>query len=282
MRCLATCALIAACNDPKLNDKDTVPAEDTATPFDTASPDSGDRDGGGVIVVGEPEGDDSEEDAPEGSGDSQEEPGGGDELGPACPPVLGFSVDAAGAAIRAGADLSDAYRAYGVSISTDSKRPIAFDSSAPTGGDSDLGTPNADFGGPGVGGGGGLGELGENSAGQGGLLILAEDTVDADGDGLVDDPDDNAGGGAVTLAFDEAMCVFGLRLIDIESDEDGTVTLLDADGLVLASHSAAGWGNNSAELLALDGICGVHSATVSLSSSGGIDDVDLCPESALP
>jgi hypothetical protein len=75
---------------------------------------------------------------------------------------------------------------------------VIFDSSCPPGGtkldcsgtDSDLGTPNETFGGPGHGVGGESGQQFENAVPLGNLVIVAEDLVDSDSDGLIDDPDD--------------------------------------------------------------------------------------------
>ncbi len=72
---------------------------------------------------------------------------------------------------------------------------IIFDSSNPTGEDWDLGTPNQDFGGPGIGYGGKEEQPGENFKSYGHLLIVAENIIDNNQDGLVDNPDDEEGGG---------------------------------------------------------------------------------------
>ena len=62
---------------------------------------------------------------------------------------------------------------------------LIFDSSDPTGGDVDLGTPNEAYGGPGVGNAGA-----SNDTPMGNVAIIAEDLVDNNDDGLIDDPDD--------------------------------------------------------------------------------------------
>lgn len=54
---------------------------------------------------------------------------------------------------------------------------LIFDSSDPTGGDTDLGTPNQAYGGPGVGNGGA-----SNDSPMGNVAIIAEDLVDRNGD----------------------------------------------------------------------------------------------------
>ena len=53
------------------------------------------------------------------------------------------------------------------------------------------------------------------------LLIIAENDVDANNDGLIDDPDDEAGGGSIIFRFDIPVFEFGFSLIDIETSESG-------------------------------------------------------------
>lgn len=82
---------------------------------------------------------------------------------------------------------------FGVSVNA----AVVFDSACPptglpedcSGKDPDLGTPNETFGGPGRGTGGEPGPF-QNDEPLFNVAIVAEDLVDADGDGLVDDPDD--------------------------------------------------------------------------------------------
>ena len=51
------------------------------------------------------------------------------------------------------------------------------------------------------------------------LLIIAENDVDSNNDGLIDDPDDEAGGGSIIFRFDIPIFEFGFSLIDIETTE---------------------------------------------------------------
>ncbi len=83
--------------------------------------------------------------------------------------------------------------AYNPDFGPSTNAAVVFDSSDPSGGDDDLGTPNENFGGPGV------GDAGEttNKVALGHILIIAEDLVDKNpADGLVDDPDDADNKGA--------------------------------------------------------------------------------------
>lgn len=58
-----------------------------------------------------------------------------------------------------------------------------FDSAHPTGGDFDLGTPNQDFGGPGIGVGGEAGSPFQNDLAKGNILVVGENLFDSNGDG---------------------------------------------------------------------------------------------------
>ena len=56
-------------------------------------------------------------------------------------------------------------------------KPMIFDSSSPSGGDVDLGTPHRDFGGPGIGRAGRAGSPVANSLSRGKVLILSSSPV---------------------------------------------------------------------------------------------------------
>ena len=71
-----------------------------------------------------------------------------------CLPTIGFETDAAGASLVAGQIINTQWAAWGVRVTTNSPTnhpAMIFDTANPTGGDTDLGTPNADFSGPGIG-----------------------------------------------------------------------------------------------------------------------------------
>jgi hypothetical protein len=150
---------------------------------------------------------------------------------------------------------------------------IIFDSQNPTGGDTDLGTPNVDFGGPGVGWGGSDGRPGENEDDWGNLLIIAENVIDCDGDGLVDDPDDEARGGVFIFEFEQAVIIQRIVLVDIDSDETAEVRLYDISGIV-ATIPAQALGSNSVQALFGESYIGILRMEVELSSSGAIGEME--------
>ena len=89
--------------------------------------------------------------------------------------------------------------------------------------------------------------VGGNLNGQymGNMLIIAENLTDGNGDGFVDRPDDQAGGGTISLFFDSPTASFGLDLVDVEQVEDGMLVFHDAGGI---SHTTS-----FASLVARDG-----------------------------
>lgn len=192
--------------------------------------------------------------------------------------TLDFDTCADGEIIAAGDDLADLYAGYGVTITAydydgaTEGTALAFNTSAPTGGDDDLGTPNAAFGGPGIGAGGAT----TNDTAMGNVMIRAENTTDRDGDGLVDDPDDHARGARFVLDFNGDVCVDQADLLDIESRErPAEFVLYDADGEEIAAYEGGGLGDNSVEQLEMRD-CGVRQLVIFLRGSGAVDNIDLC------
>jgi len=149
---------------------------------------------------------------------------------------------------------------------------IIFDSSSPTGGDPDLGTPNVTCGGPGIGTGGEVGQPGENCVARGNLLIVAEDIGDGNGDGLVDDPDDEAGGGVIRFDFDFTVDLDHIVIIDIDA-ETLDFELNGPDGYVGAG-SGSDLGDNSCQVIDLSDFENVTSLEVVFSSSGAIAELE--------
>ena len=150
---------------------------------------------------------------------------------------------------------------------------ILFNSSSPTGEDDDLGTPNELFGGPGIGYGPGAGF--ENFTALGNLLIIAEDEIDLDGDGLVDDPDDAANGGCLEFTFDEPTEVNGFKIVDVEDNFSVTVHGFDENDVRLFSQDRIGVGDNSVRTITVEPTT-VARLTICYETSAGIDDLEIC------
>jgi hypothetical protein len=165
---------------------------------------------------------------------------------------------------------------------------LAFDSACIggcTGADTDLGTPNEDFGGPGIGEGGEAGSSFRNSLPQGKIAIIAENLVDDDGDGLVDDPDDQ-GGGAVGLTFDFStigpVSVHEITVIDVETTEMmPLVEMFDGEGNLVQSQTLPATGNNGVASRAFEVVGGVVTLTITARGSVGVDDIVFETEECL-
>ena len=155
---------------------------------------------------------------------------------------------------------------------------LIFDSSNPTGGDFDLGTPNQDFGGPGIGVGGELGSPFENNLPLGNLVIVAENLVDGDGDGLIDVPDDGDQIGSLIM-FDFGtnvgpVTIRSITLIDVEADElPATVDLYDGAAGLIDSFVLPQVADNGVAVIPLGLVEDVSALVVTLNGSGGIDNI---------
>lgn len=165
-----------------------------------------------------------------------------------------------------------------ISVYNDGNGPhsaIVFDSENPTGGDWDLGTPNetCDPPGPGRGVGGEVGQPGENCVPQGNILIIAEDLGDSDQDNIVDDPDDEAGGGHITFEFDESLIIEYVILLDIDN-ETASIDIIEGPrpgmDIVRVTIDASDLGNNSIQTLDLASFGPVGGMQINCSSSAGI------------
>jgi len=192
-----------------------------------------------------------------------------------CLPTLYFESDPNGNAFNLGQIIDDEYAAWGVQVTTNdpTNHPaMIFDSSNPTGGDDDLGTPNEDFGGPGVGTGGKSGQLGENKIPQGKILIISEDNDP-------NDPDDKGDGGTITFTFNQAMRIDEVHVLDI--DENGSkIQAFDAatGGNLIREVSMQNLGDNSFQIVPVN-VSNARRLEIIFAGSGGIPAVVFCRNS---
>jgi len=177
-----------------------------------------------------------------------------------------FEMDALGNPLAAGTVVSSQWHLFDIHISAVNNKAghpdevIIFDSNNPTGGDSDLGGP------------------------WGNILIIAEDDVDSDGDGLVDDPDDEANGGKIIFYSNNSCSTLGFDLIDFEESEghSGTlVIILESGGTVnidFTDFVGTVWGDNSHNSISIpaEDIGGTFKQVeFHFNGSGAIDNVLL-------
>jgi len=144
---------------------------------------------------------------------------------------------------------------------------IIFDTDHPTGGDTDLGTPGS---GPG------------NDKAEHKVLIIAEDAVDANLDDLVDDPDDEADGGAIVMEWVGTTGVFrGATILDIDTSEASFIeVVLAAPGDPSVIVPLVKKGDNSSQTI--DSTIGPASRVLfHFAGSGAVAEVRLCPHTEL-
>lgn len=181
----------------------------------------------------------------------------------------------------AGTIVNSQFNSIDVTVTAQNNNPshpdqaIVFDSSNPSGGDSDLGTPNSLFGGPGQGSSGS-----NNDSALEEILIIAEDIVDANSDNLVDDPDDEAAGGKIIFTFDEEVQIESLDVIDNESNNSSAVGFDEETGgdetFNVQINSA---GNNSVQTININQTdFETERLEVTLGGSAAIDNLTFCAE----
>ena len=201
-----------------------------------------------------------------------------------CNQVIDFN-SAGGNPVPAGMNITNQFSANGLTISAQNNvashpdKAITFDSNNPTGNDFDLGSPNAAFGGPGIGSGGATGMPGENSVPLGNLIIIAENDVDNNNDGLVDDPDDEAGGGQLIFDFDGPAEVVSITLIDLDDGTGGSVFVTEDITGNVTSFPIPDLGENSVETIPV-GIGAVDQFVIDFRSSGAVAQITYCPSIA--
>ena len=183
-------------------------------------------------------------------------------------PDVNFDVDPAGVPLAAGTRITDQFASLGFTVSTNNanKPAMIFDSSQPTGGDQDLGTPNSHYGGPGRGNSGGSNDMALRN-----VLIISEDN-DAG------DPDDNGNGGTLIFDFDNPVMIDEVGIMDIDS-AGNRIDLFDAVGALILSAPIESVGNNGVGRVALDAT-GVSKMEIVLTGSGAVTDIEFCRDGA--
>jgi len=177
-----------------------------------------------------------------------------------------FETDVLGEALPAGTEVGSQWHLLDIHVSAVNNRAshpdkvIIFDSGNPTGNDWDLGGP------------------------WGNILIIAEDDVDANGDGLVDDPDDEAKGGIIIFHSNNSCSSLGFDLIDFEENEGNSGTLviiLESGGSInipFTDFEGTVWGDNSHNSISIpaEDIGGTfRQVEFHFNGSGAIDNIHL-------
>lgn len=200
---------------------------------------------------------------------------------------IDFETDAAGNPLPVATIIQEQWAAWGVHVrsstqgagpnsapSDSSGYPMIFDSSSPTCGDPDLGTPNEDFFGPGVGDGGESGEPGENNIPRGNLLIAQNDQSSCI-------PNDDANGNIdIIFTFDTPTPLVEITFVDV--DEGGDVTQARAynNGVEVETVLATELGDNAVEVIGvnIDDPDFIDSLVVDFGGSGSIANIVFCDQ----
>lgn len=189
-----------------------------------------------------------------------------------CPRVVNFDETTLGVprGLLAGETVTDQFLNLGLTISavnanaSHPDKAILFDSEHPTGGDTDLMTPNDAV--PG------------NDEPLGLVLIIAENDVDvAPADGLVDDPDDEAAGGTIEFRFKQAVTFLSARVLDVDGVEVDRFRFFDAADVEITSIVIPNAPDGSVQLVPAN-VSGVRRAVLELGGSGAVTRIRFCPE----
>lgn len=189
-----------------------------------------------------------------------------------CLPTFDFETDGEGNPLVPGQIIDDEWANLGVTLFTPDpvNHPLMiFDTGSPTGDAMDLGTPNSDFGGPGIGAAGGFLKPGRNGLPRGLVLIVSEDADPGD-------PDDKNSGGTMNFVFDPpAQEVTEVHFLDMDRGETGAVTAFDVDGVEILSRPLLALGNNSFQAVPI-GAFNVGRLRIKMSSSGAVSAIVFC------
>ena len=195
-----------------------------------------------------------------------------------CSWVIDFETDALGNLLSPGQIIDDEWSPFGIFVTTTDpgKHPaMIFDSSNPTGYDWDLGSPNEDFGGPGLGSGGEEDQPGENRWPLENVLIITEDMDQSD-------PDDHYAGGTFIFTFERPAKIKSVQLLDIDANETAVkISAYDQNGKLLGTFKPQFLGNNSVEEVSIQ-LESVARLEIKLQSSGAIGALSFCDEKPTP
>lgn len=164
--------------------------------------------------------------------------------------------------------MREQYAAQGLHISASNPngpdKAIIFDSSNPTGGDTDLATP---------------GYHPSNTTSLGKILIIAENDTDNNNDGLVDVPDDEGDqpAGWIRFRFDDRMTAGSLTFIDIEENGGKIEFYQTGVNSPVSTLNIAAMGDNSVQTMNWSNVS-YDSMKVHLKGSGGMDNLNAVPE----
>lgn len=208
--------------------------------------------------------------------------------GPTCPAYPDFDTLSRGTIL---ANQFDGMRIYSLpkdgsdetAESYQSDHPVViFDTSDPTGGDTDLGTPNQAFGGPGLIGHGGSQDDPTHPARSGpyvndtplgNIIVINTNSNNST-------PNDFGGGGRLVFEFDYPASIDAMRFVDVDNNDSASVRFFDFEGEQIGSAvSPPGPGDNTVVVLEVDQNR-VARLEIQFTGSGGFDGLFFCDQFA--
>lgn len=188
-----------------------------------------------------------------------------------CPRIIDFDNTSTGLPLgfKAGQQILNDLVAFGFTVSATNGTPghpdkvILFDSENRSGTDDDLLTPGTGT---------------NNDVARGLVMIIAENDTDADMDMIVDDPDDEFGGGTMNFLFTRPTLLQSAAVLDIDQYEAGTQfrAYNSADALI-GVFPVTPLGENSVSEVDFGNLFGVKRLELFLAGSGALADLKFCP-----
>ena len=149
-----------------------------------------------------------------------------------------------------------------------------FNSSHPPQHSKDLGSPHEDFNGPGKGKGGEQGAEGENNFALDKILIVVDDNIDENGDGLIDNPRPDHNGGFLFFEFHEDVFLKSIDLLNITKN-GGQLFFWNRSGKMLDKIDIIRKGSNSFQSINIQ-IDSVARMKIHMNGTGAVDNIAYC------
>jgi hypothetical protein len=115
----------------------------------------------------------------------------------------------------------------------------------------------------------------------GNIALFALNLSDSDGDGLVDDPDENNFGGTATFAFDQDVTIGSIKWIDKDAVVDNFVIAYDAAGNEITRVLVPLGANSSVQTIPINAD-GVRRLVFDYDESGGFTGIEVDCETSTP
>ena len=108
------------------------------------------------------------------------------------------------------------------------------------------------------------------------VLFIAESDIDLNGDGLVDDSDDQEFGGEITILFDTPVTFEQVSVMDVEGP-GSFWRFYDSADILLLTVPLVDLDDNSVKTITPNQCC-VSRAVLELNTSAAIDRLSFCPQ----